>query len=197
MEKGAGAHRLPRRNPAPPLLRTLSVGQTPVGCAGNRARRGVVAQGPAGRQSPTLASARRPHHGGRTHAQGASGLCPVDAATLGPLGREQRSVHRRAGAADPGYARSSATGLPQLPGPHAAGQTLRRQAPGGRLPARPGTRRLRLQERGVDLEKRPGPQTPATGHPRNSRHRPTATCAVRTTTTDPQGEPPHAVSPHR
>ena len=99
--------------------------QQKVGRAHHIFRRRDLLQKPPRRKPRPQPSQGALHHRQGTHAQGASGVCGLDARTTRALGRKGRSPHGPMGGTRIVLSSPSPTGIPSLSGRHATGQAPR------------------------------------------------------------------------
>ena len=108
----------------------------------HRAHRGVLLQGPTGGQSPALPPQGSPHHRGRAYADRPPPIRRVDPTTAHPLGREDRTGHRRGDPDHPASAgptpnKASAPASASCAWARASARSAWRRPVGAHLPSAP------------------------------------------------------------
>ena len=176
MEAGPRRARLSHRGRGPLLLGAVEADpRDGRGAHHQRDGRGLP-QGPACREPCVLGGSQPAHDHHRAHAERASPLRRMDAATHDARGGQDRPGGHRAGRGDHESQAPSRAGLPIVPGHHQPGEDLRVRARRGREPARQRHRRDHLRLDQVDpaersrqslrqLESAGRPADPARQHP--------------------------------
>ena len=181
VEEGPGKHRLPRRGRRALLLRPLRPGPAPARSPHHRHHCGVHRPRPARRQPRALLAQRPSHHRRRAYAREAPPDGSVDARALHPLGREDRTAHRRADHHCARLAAPPPAGVSLLLGDPALGQDLRRCTPGGGGAPRAGHRRPQLPQRRIDPGPPPRRELPRATRTRRAGRAPQTSVAPATT----------------